>query len=60
MCYDRMWVTKDGRWMHVGQMSHDHLLFAIAKIRRSRNGWRRDWLPRLELELVIRSLRDQE
>lgn len=41
--------------MKVGQMDDRHLHNAIAKIERSR-GWRKEWLPRLYLELEIRSL----
>lgn len=52
---DPIWVCKDGRRLHVKEMTNSHLGFAIAKIERSRN-WRRGWLPRLLLEREIRSL----
>jgi len=54
--YDPIWVTRDGRRMRVGEMHIDHLKNCIAKITRSRRGWRAHWLPRLLLELDIRSL----
>jgi hypothetical protein len=40
----------------VSDMEMSHLLNCIDKIRRSRRGWRREYLPRLELELTIRSI----
>lgn len=41
--------------MRASEMSRSHLNNAIAKIERSRN-WRKNWLPRLYLELEIRNL----
>lgn len=54
--YDPIWICRDGRRIKVGQMTDSHLANAIAKIERSRTGWRREWLGRLKLEQVIRSL----
>ena len=53
--YDPIWITRDGRRLKVGQMSDAHLRNCIARIERLRT-WRAHWLPRLKLELVIRSL----
>jgi hypothetical protein len=53
--FDPIWVCKDGRRMKVSEMEMSHLLNAIAKIERSRR-WRKEWLPRLHLEVTIRTL----
>jgi hypothetical protein len=50
---DTVWVTKDGRHILVRQMERSHVLNSIAKIQRSIN-WRREYLPRLLLEIQIR------
>jgi len=54
--FDPIWVTRDGRFLKISEMETSHVLNAIAKIRRSRSGWRIEYLDRLELELVIRSI----
>lgn len=41
--------------MTVAQMDTRHILNSIRLIQRSKN-WRKHYLPRLELELTIRSL----
>jgi hypothetical protein len=53
---DTVWETKDGIKILVSQMDTSHILNCIAKIRRSPRGWRREYLPRLELELTIRDI----
>lgn len=53
---DRIWVCADGRKLLPGQMTDSHLANCIAKIRRSRKGWRADWLTRLEIEQTIRRI----
>jgi hypothetical protein len=52
---DRLWRCKDGRVMTVAQMETSHIKNAIALIQRSR-GWRKSFLPRLEIELLIRNM----
>jgi hypothetical protein len=52
---DRLWKCRDGRVLRVSQMSDSHLANAIRLILRS-NGWRRDYLPRLLLEVEIRAM----
>lgn len=52
---DPLWVCKDGRTLKVKEMTNSHLSNSIAKIQRSRNGWRREWLGRLLLEREIRA-----
>jgi hypothetical protein len=53
---DPLWVCKDGKALRVKEMTDSHLANSIAKIQRSREGWRRKWLDRLLLEKEIRSL----
>lgn len=53
---DPLWITADGRMMYAGEMETSHLVNCIMKIKRSRKGWRREYLPRLELELELRNL----
>jgi hypothetical protein len=57
---DTVWVTKDGQQLLVSQMETSHVRNCIAKIERSRKNWRRSYLSRLKLELVIREIRQQE
>lgn len=52
---DRIWVTKDGRAIPVRHMTRSHVLNSISLIER-RGGWRREFLERLRLELVIRDM----
>lgn len=54
---DTIWVCADGRRLLVSQMDDRHLHNCIAKIRRSRRGWRREYLERLEIELTIRAIK---
>jgi hypothetical protein len=51
-----IWVTREGHKLLISQMETGHIENCIAKIRRSRRGWRREYLPRLELELQIRDM----
>jgi len=53
---DRIWKCADGRMIPISQMTDAHLRNAIAKVRR--DNWRLEFLPRLELEVTIRALRD--
>lgn len=57
--YDLIWVTKEGRMIPVSQMDTSHIVNCIMKIRRSKTGWRKECLERLELELFARSLGKQ-
>lgn len=56
--YDPVWVCRDGKRMKVGEMDIFHLIRSINKIERSRR-WRKEWLPRLYLELDIRRIKIQ-
>lgn len=58
---DKVWITRDGRMLLVSQMETRHILNCIAMIERKRN-WRRRYLERLYLELLIREIegRDDE
>lgn len=55
--YDPIWIAKDGKHWRISQMTTSHIVNCIAKIQRSKRGWRREYLERLELELYIRSLK---
>ncbi len=55
--YDRVWITRDGRYFKVSDMSTEHIVHCIQMIINSGGKWRREYLPRLELELIIRSLK---
>jgi hypothetical protein len=55
MMQDTIWTWRDGHQVLVSQMADSHLHNCIAKILRHPN-WRREYLDRLELELVIRSI----
>jgi hypothetical protein len=55
--FDRMWITNDGRLLKIGEMSEDHIQRCIACILRSGGRWRQQYLQRLQLELIIRSLK---
>lgn len=57
---DTVWVTADGRHVLVSKMEYSHLLNCIAKIKHSRRGWRKEYLPRLELELTIRDIQGRK
>lgn len=54
--YDPIWICKDGRQMHLCEMTDSHLLNCANKIMRSRSGWRLKWLPRIVLEIQIRNM----
>ncbi len=56
---DTMWKCADGRRVLVSQMEYSHLLNCIAKIQRHKN-WRREYLPRLELEITIRDIQGRK
>lgn len=56
---DTVWITRDGRRILVSQMEDRHLHNSIALIKRSR-GWRKQYLERLELELLIRAIKRGE
>lgn len=52
---DTVWTCKDGREILVRDMDTSHIINCIRLIK-NRN-WRREYLDRLELELLIRSLK---
>jgi hypothetical protein len=52
---DTVWTCRGGRQLLVSQMEDRHLHNCIAMILRNRN-WRREYLDRLQLELLIRSI----
>ena len=56
---DRIWETSDGVRLRVSDMTTDHIERCIASIECERygKGWRRGYLSRLRLELVIRTSR---
>lgn len=56
---DKIWITADGRQLLVSQMETRHIHNCIAKIQRSKRGWRGEYLERLQLELNIRRIRSQ-
>jgi hypothetical protein len=56
---DKIWMTRDGRAYLVSDMTTSHIKNCIAMILR-RNGWRRRYLARLYLELVIRDIQSSE
>lgn len=53
---DTIWVTAKGEHIPVSKMTTGHIVNSINRIQRMRN-WRREYLDRLELELLIRSLK---
>jgi hypothetical protein len=53
---DGVWTTKDGQQYNVSAMETSHIRNCVAKIERSKTGWRREWLERLLLELEIRAM----
>lgn len=57
---DTVWETRDGQKILVSNMETSHIQNCIAKILRSRRGWRREYLDRLRLELIIRSIKQGE
>lgn len=54
--YSPIWITRTGQRLPISQLDDDHLANCIAKIERSRRGWRREYLERLKLEQEIRSI----
>lgn len=54
---DRIWITARGERIPVSQMETSHIISCIRRIQR-KNGWRRQYLERLQLELNIRRLRE--
>lgn len=53
--YDQIWVTAKGEAILVSKMDTSHIINCIRKIQRSRTGWRKEYLERLELELFART-----
>jgi hypothetical protein len=51
----RSWLTARGELIPLNKMERSHILNCINLILR-KNGWRRDWLPALYLELEIRDI----
>jgi hypothetical protein len=56
---DKVWITRDGRAYRVSDMTTSHIINCIAMILR-KNGWRRRYLKRLYLELVIRDIQSSD
>ena len=56
---DPIWTTRGGTNLRISQMTTPHIQNAIAMIQRSRTGWRREYLERLQLELEIRNMKDR-
>jgi hypothetical protein len=53
---DTVWVTREGEKILVSQMETRHIKNCIAMILRHRC-WRREYLDRLQLELLIRDMK---
>lgn len=53
---DTVWVTREGEKILVSQMETRHIKNCIAMILRHRY-WRREYLDRLQLELLIRDMK---
>jgi hypothetical protein len=56
---DKIWITRDGRAYLVSQMETRHIRNCIAMIER-KDGWRRGYLERLRLELIIRDIQSRD
>jgi hypothetical protein len=56
---DKVWITRDGRAYLVSEMETRHIVNCINMILR-RKGWRRRYLERLYLELVIRDIQSED
>jgi hypothetical protein len=56
---DTIWTCRDGRQVLVSQMEYQHLMNCIRMIGRKRS-WRREYLPRLLLELEIRRIQGRQ
>lgn len=56
---DTVWVCRDGRHILVSNMETSHIKNCISLIERKKN-WRRKYLDRLQLELLIREIRGQD
>jgi hypothetical protein len=54
---DRVWLCRDGRQLLVSQMDERHIVNCINKIQRHWPRWRAEYLPRLEIELVVRQIK---
>jgi len=52
---DLIWITKEGERLRISDMETRHINNCVAKILRSKRGWRREYLDRLLLELEIRA-----
>jgi len=57
---DTVWTTREGKRILVSQMETSHVVNCIALIRRHAGRWRAKYLDRLELELLIRSIRGEK
>ena len=56
---DMVWRTADGRLIRVSDMEMPHLINCIGRIWRE-YPWRAEYLPRMEIELIIRRLEATE
>ena len=52
---DMIWRTADGRLIQISDMDNQHLIRCIGRIWRD-YPWRAEYLPRMEIELIIRRL----
>lgn len=50
-----VWITSKGEELSIEEMNSSHILNAIRKINSS-TGWRKEWLPLLEDELIRRGM----
>lgn len=55
---DTVWTCRDGKKILVSQMETRHIHNCIAMILRHKY-WRRKYLDRLQLELVIRAIKNE-
>jgi hypothetical protein len=53
---DKVWQCKDGRLLVVSQMDTSHINNCIRLIQKSGGTWRAEYLERLQIELLIRSM----
>ena len=54
---DTVWITKQGERLLVSQMETRHIVNCINKI--IRDNWRVGYLERLQLELLIRQIKQE-
>lgn len=60
---DMIWLCQDGRTYTVAAMAESHIRNSLAKMDRHREAgrpWREEYRARLELELDVRRLQDED